>query len=59
MWGPYVVIRVGSFSRHAFDMPSICEYYNLYGFKVAAYQLIWQEVDMCRCERKFESTAFG
>ena len=27
----YVVIRAGSFSRHAVDMPSLCEYYDLYG----------------------------
>ena len=27
----YVVNRAGSFSRHAVDMPSLCEYHDLYG----------------------------
>ena len=30
----YVVNRAGSFSRHAVDMPSLCEYYDLYGWEV-------------------------
>ena len=28
----YVVIRAVSFLRHAVDTPSLCRYYNLYGF---------------------------
>ena len=27
----YVVIRAGSFSRHAVDMHSLCAYYELHG----------------------------
>ena len=30
----YVVNRAGSFSRHAVDMPSLCEYYDLYATNV-------------------------
>ena len=33
----FVVIRAGSFSRHAVDMPSLCEYYARYAFNVLAY----------------------
>ena len=36
----YVVICAGSFSHHAVDMPSLCEYYDLYGFNTATSS-IW------------------
>ena len=32
MFNLYVVMRAGSFSRDAVDMPSLREYYYLYGF---------------------------
>ena len=35
----YVVIRAGSFSRHAVDMLSLCVYQDLYGINSQFYSL--------------------
>ena len=53
----YVVIRAGSFSRHAVDMPSLCEYYDLYGKYLAKLTLRFF-VEIQLVERGFVERGF-